>query len=861
MKGKGFQGAVLRAMRVEEHTATVTTTWKITDHVIGVGFHSDTLLGAEGEAPAAWVRFWFPDPDGGVKLYQRGYTFLEANPSTGDFSVAFVLHHPRGPAATWAATATPGDTLSVQRFGSSGFHSTDVSNVLLVGDAASWPAISSIIAALPQESTIEVVMEQFHEDDTTLPFPTHPNLRLRWVPTRENSRALVDALHGQDFHGWYCWVAAESVATRLVKTHLSVHYDHNRATLHAQAYWIHGRAMGTSRDADEGPQQREETTPTAGGNTAPASTGPPADAAVESSAPPPSVLRPARVAMILSAVVQALLSISFLVPYVLFAQLALRLMAGAGVDELLRLGIIALVVLGVNTTGTAALLFALHVYDARFSLGLRQRVLRKLAVVPLGWFKDRRSADVKTLVQDNVSALHYVITHAVPDLVGAVVTPLAIVIYLFTVNWHLGVVLLVPVAVFLFVTIRQARKDKEKITAVLQWNATIGGDVERFVSGQAVSRIFGDNATVNLPENLRSMHRFLITWQRGTLGPKLNAEELTRPLTLVVLLSVAGVLLVSSGVMPAPHLIPFLILGPSFGERLLAISYAANGLREGFNAKNNLELALTTPELASTAPTATDHARVGGTATGGLKVVDVSFTYSTGTRALSGINLEIPAGSTTALVGPSGSGKSTFAALLGRLWDPDTGSILLDGVDLRAIPTQELHRSIAIVLQDVQLIKGSIFDNIALGHAGATRDQVRAAARAAHIDEVIMALPDGYDTRVNRTSLSGGQRQRVAIARALLGDPAVVVLDEATAAADPHSEWAVRQGLRALLAGRTTIIVAHRLHTITGADRIVVFDRGRIAQQGTHQELMSTGGLYGQLVAASQPDQEDRDAH
>ena len=218
---------------------------------------------------------------------------------------------------------------------------------------------------------------------------------------------------------------------------------------------------------------------------------------------------------------------------------------------------------------------------------------------------------------------------------------------------------------------------------------------------------------------------------------------------------------------------------------------------------------------------------------------------------LSSFDLELERGTMTALVGPSGAGKSTVAALLARLWDPQEGGISIDGFDLREMTSDELYGKVAILLQDVQLLRASVRDNIALTRPEATDDEIQAAAAAAQIHERIMRLPQGYDTIVDNDRLSGGERQRIGIARTLLADTPVVILDEATAAADPDSEWAIRQGLDALLKGRTVLMIAHRLHTVQQADRIVVLSQGKVAESGTHAELLQRDGMYVKLWQAS----------
>ena len=273
----------------------------------------------------------------------------------------------------------------------------------------------------------------------------------------------------------------------------------------------------------------------------------------------------------------------------------------------------------------------------------------------------------------------------------------------------------------------------------------------------------------------------------------------------------------------------------------MAIGMNVEGLLNGLGARDELELLLGTPELAPP-----DNRQVMSDEY--VCFSDVSFEYRAGHPVLRDFSLELPSGTVTAIVGPSGAGKSTVAALLARLWDPQRGSVSIAGTDIRDLTATELYSKVTILLQDVQLIHGSIRDNIALTRPEATDAEVRAAAAAANIDQMIESLPQGYDTVVHTDRLSGGERQRIGVARALLADTPIVVLDEATAAADPDSEWAIRQGLDRLLAGKTVLMIAHRLHTIRHADRIVVLDEGTIVEQGAHAELVERGGMYATLL-------------
>jgi ATP-binding cassette subfamily B protein IrtA len=345
----------------------------------------------------------------------------------------------------------------------------------------------------------------------------------------------------------------------------------------------------------------------------------------------------------------------------------------------------------------------------------------------------------------------------------------------------------------------------------------------------------------------------LVAWQKPFTGKKSLMDLVTRPGTFLWIIAAVGTPMIAAEAMNSVDILPFMLLGTTFGVRLLGIAYGLGGIRGGMLAARRIQTTLdeTELEIRQRSGGTDENARENASQNAGQNTVvfdDVTFGYRPDLPVLHNISMELKPGTVTALVGPSGSGKSTLGALLARFHDVDSGVIRLGGKDIRTLTADELYRQVGFVLQDTQLVGGTVAENIALADPDASIERIHAAARDAQIHERILRLPDGYDTPLGAAStLSGGEKQRLTIARAILADTPVLILDEATAFADPESEYLVQRALNRLTKDRTVLVIAHRLHTITHADQIVVLDDGRITEIGSHDQLLSVAGRYRQL--------------
>ena len=464
-----------------------------------------------------------------------------------------------------------------------------------------------------------------------------------------------------------------------------------------------------------------------------------------------------------------------------------------------------------------------HAADLKMRDGLRRSIVERLSRAPLAWFSDKGSGAVRKAVQDDASMVHTVIAHGPVDKTNALISPLALLVYVFTLDWRLGLLSICTVPMYGLTYSLTLRGMTEKTAEMDEKLERVSSTMVEFIAGIAVVKAFGrvGHAHANYIEQAEKFGKFYRAWAMPLVTTAaLSQMWISIPVLLFVNLG-GGALLIDAGAVDVPQALAATLIALVLPGTIMTVTTIVWSYQRAGGAAVRLCEMLDVPVLPSAEnPRKPDGIRV--------RVDDVEYSYGQ-TKALKGVSLTLEPGTVTALLGPSGSGKSTLATLIARFDDPDSGSISIGGVDLREMSQETLFSTVSFVLQDAQLLKASVRDNIALGKPDASIEEVREAARVARIDDVVMALPRGYDTVIGGdTDLSGGQEQRIAIARAVLLDTPVLILDEATAMADPESEAEIQQALTALAKGKTVLVIAHRPGSIRGADQIVVLEGGRV---------------------------------
>ena len=465
-------------------------------------------------------------------------------------------------------------------------------------------------------------------------------------------------------------------------------------------------------------------------------------------------------------------------------------------------------------------------------------MVSRLSRAPLSWFSATNAGRVRKALQDDIAQIHTLIAHQPVEATAAVVMPVALAVYAFIVEWRLGLLSIATLPLYALANIWMMSGMGEKTVEMDSKLAVVSSTMIEFVSGISVVKAFGKvgRSHAAYQKAADEFSRFYLAWVTPMLrGSSAATATVTIPVLLLVNLGGGAAMVHAGWVQPADVLATSLIslVLPAAVETIGNNSWAYQ--LTGAAALRIIKT-LDTPILERAEGTGPRPCPLDNS----VEFRDVSFSYGDGPLAVQDVSLTLPAGSVTALIGPSGSGKSTLATLLARFADPVSGSILLGGVDLRDLDPETLYRRVAFVLQDPQLLRVTLRENIALGKPEATEAEIWQAARNAQILDFIDSLPEGLDTVYGEgRSLSGGQAQRIAIARALLINAPVLILDEATAFADPESQAEIQAALNKLVAGRTVLVIAHRPESVLGADQIVVMTQGRVAAVGNHQQLLN----------------------
>ncbi|WP_133492339.1 ABC transporter ATP-binding protein [Alcanivorax sp. 24] len=538
-------------------------------------------------------------------------------------------------------------------------------------------------------------------------------------------------------------------------------------------------------------------------------------------------------------------ALTSLLPFVAIVELG-RVLLSPGPLDIERVAITALVialalVLGWLCTGLA--LWATHVADHRMQAALRRDLVRVLGRVPLGWYSDKTSGAIRKAVQNDLEDLHHLVAHHDVERIAALVLPASGLLYLCWLDWRLMVLAVVTFPVYAVAYVWMMRGFGDKMVQLDASFSRVSAAIVEFVHGITVVKAFGQTgrAYQGYREAVHDFSERYAGWVRPLLRLEaLSSLALSAPVILLATLA-GGAWFLSRGWVGPLDVMAAALVGMALPQTLLTFNQGMVAQRNAQAAAKRIASLLSTELL----PESRHPRQPAGSA---VEFEQVSFRYGDGHEVLSDISLHCRPGTVTALVGRSGAGKSTLATLVPRFHDVGAGTVRIGGVDVREIAPEVLYRKVGFVLQNAQLVRGTVRDNLCLGRPDAEDSAIIEAARAARIHDRIVALPRGYDSVIGEDAVfSGGETQRLSIARMLLADTPILILDEATAHADPESEARIQDALSVLAKGRTVLVIAHRLASVMTADHIAVLDGGRITELGGHEALLRRDGLYAHL--------------
>ena len=486
---------------------------------------------------------------------------------------------------------------------------------------------------------------------------------------------------------------------------------------------------------------------------------------------------------------------------------------------------------------------------------LRRLAEEKIGRLPLSYFDTQSRGDLLSRVTNDIDNIANSLQQGLSQILNSLLTIVSVLVMMVWISWELALVSLIAIPISIFLSVRIAKRSQREFVAQWDWTGKLNGHVDEMHTGHSLVKVFGRRKSAiddfgKLNSELRDSS-FRAQFISSIIQP---TTQLVSNL-IYVGIAVLGGYRVATGSMSLGDVQAFIQYSRQFAMPLAQIAGLMNSVQSGVASAERLFEFLDAIEQE---PETKDPVSI-GRAVGEVRFENVYFSYSPKQSLIEGLNLTVKPGETIAIVGPTGAGKTTLVNLIMRFYEVNSGSITLDGVDIRTLTRDDLRRQFGMVLQDTWLFDGTMWENIAFGSQDPTHESVESAAKAANIDHFMRSLADGYESMVSddNSTVSNGERQLITIARAFIADPAILILDEATSSVDTRTEVMVQLAMKKLRVGRTSFVIAHRLSTIRDADTILVMDKGKIIEHGRHEELMASKGFYFELYAsqfASAPD-------
>lgn len=521
------------------------------------------------------------------------------------------------------------------------------------------------------------------------------------------------------------------------------------------------------------------------------------------------------------------------------------------IDFITRISVIALIVFVARAVMQFIRSYAAHKAGWGVVSDARRLVYEHMQKLSLRFYEDKQTGQLMSRIINDTDLFERMIAHALPDVIVNGITLIGVIVILLSMNVNLTLLTLIPIPLIVFALIgysklvrpafRTRQQSLGELNAVLNDSLSGMREVKAFAREEDTLDRVDDKIQLVLHKNLRALKLMAI------FNPIFDFAAGIGQLLVIFF----GARMAIAGTLSIADLVAFFLYLDSFYTPVRSLGNSMEAVQESLAGFERIaEILTVTPEIASPAEPHVFLEPIKGN----VRFENVHFSYNQDEEVLTAINLDIPAGSTVALIGPTGVGKTTLVSLIPRFYDVVEGKVSIDGVDVREIELDQLHQSVSMVLQDVFLFHGTIRENILFGKPDATEEEMIGAAEIANASEFIDHMPNGYDTLIGErgVKLSGGQKQRLSIARAVLKDSPILILDEATSSVDTETELMIQQALERLIKGRTTIIIAHRLSTVRNADRIVALEGTGIVEAGTHEELLARKGLYYKLYTAQQ---------